>query len=138
MIAKYILKLIEDYCIDYNQFSIYVNPSSSEIAKLFKEAMLLTSPFLRFFADNSRKKVYVFDSELLHLDAYSALKDKKISIDLFSSLLKGTVSRVGFTVDTIVEAGYNNPIIYNQDWSWVDGYLHRNISSYVKRRKFKL
>jgi len=113
---------------------IFLNPSPSEIAGLLSSSkyMMYGTPLLRFLADNTEKRVYIFDATLLHKEAYKSLGIRTP----FPKLLKGVIgSRAYLTIDVYIEAGYNDNIILDIDWKWAEKYLHRDITGYIKKAK---
>lgn len=134
--AKNILLLIEDYLstITVNRgrdmnYDVFVNPSTSELAKLYKES----GDYIRFLADNIDKKVYIFNSDLLHQEAYKRIYNIKTPLQF---MLKGITGRHNeISIDTYIIPGYNHSDILSKDWSWTEHYLHRDVMKELKKFK---
>ena len=54
------------------QYEVFANPTRKELSDIIEDK-LYEDPTVRFIIDTNNKKIYVFDSELLHQTAANAL-----------------------------------------------------------------
>ena len=120
-----------------NYHEIFVNPTKKELDIVYNE-----EPYneyysgIRFIADNKNKKLYVFNSNLLHGYAVEKIfKAKRITFDLNYQLITGIIENNDYTVtnsDSLLfdlkRAG-NDAYMYlkfllKTDWSWIDKYIY--------------
>ncbi|KKL76551.1 hypothetical protein LCGC14_2043790 [marine sediment metagenome] len=121
---------------DYHE--IFVNPTKKELNIVYNE-----EPYneyysgIRFIAKNDTKKLYVFNSDLLHGYAIRKIfnENTRIIFDSNYQLLTGIIEGDDYTVtnsDSLLfdlkRAG-NDAYMYlkfllKTDWSWIDKYIY--------------
>ena len=132
MKAKEILSLIESFVKSFNDVQygenifveIFVNPSRSELVKLFSE----NEDMLRFIADPVEKKLYIFNGAYLHEFAYVKLPiHTPMSACLVGVVSRGLNRKLEFT---LYDRFYDLRL---QDWSWLDIYFGIDVNKLMRR-----
>ena len=157
--SNYIIKICEEYFKSSSAsgriFSIYENPTSSDLVKLTKEARedgrKLTD--IRFIANNKDKKIYIVDGyHVLHeamraalqfgqeykktswlLECMGKVSSNKISMYKWDKFEYFVANKV-IENDAVLRKCFEDTLNYN--WSWVDQYISGCSSVMIKYKNW--
>lgn len=139
---KYIGSFEDPYSRDYIEF--FVNPSRSEFTDAMQQSKKQRG-FVRFFAFQKNKKVYIWNSEVIHVNAFGQIKKNDPSLKGVSSVSNNILPGVakpgagGWRMTSSDELR-SEPVmakkVVKQDWSWVDNYI--KVTPWIERARKKL
>ena len=101
-----------------NSFDIFVNPSNKELQELRTSCR---DGYVRFIADFKNKKLYVWDSEFIHMEGLISLKDEpglRNALENFDFLSTGVAKITGGKLEFIEsDAAW---VLVGKPWTTMD------------------
>jgi len=119
-----------------NYHEIFVNPTKKELDIVYNEGFDIEDyRGVRFIGDNSIKKLYVFNSSILHSTAVKKIFNKpgRILLDPDYQMISGIIENDDYIVSSSDSLMYdikkdNNSymleFLLETDWSWLDKYIY--------------